>query len=488
MKDLTRIDDRCRAQHVDKDNRTVRFLAQSTALASDDLVILAYAGRKHNKDYMKNPIVVPYHMRLTPDGEPVVVGSVVETEFTDEGMFQTVKFADIERAEQYWKLYSDGHMRMVSIAWSSDYKAETDPKKMKALLDKSKVKLRHEDWNRIRGVITEYRQRDLSLVAIGADPKAIARSEPSVVGELLANYNYDQERGLYLGEDPPKTRIHIDMSGLAPLNLKKDQIRDFVSNITEEINKGLEHGPAVIEFTEPSNPPSDSSRFEPDADEEDQDDMAVRLFDMFWDMIRGVIPYKKYPLAPEGQAWDASAQVRRAEVDDLKKMCTWFDSENPDIKGSYKLPHHTADGYKTVWRGVAAAMAVVFGARGGLKGKAVGDRRGIYNHLKKHYADFDKEAPEFRADMTKEDMERVLADLLKDVTEADLDNVLLDLSDSSSAEPGHAPEPNGDESNEPDKPRNPYEDLLGLAVEKTRGVKIVSDDLLALAKNEKGDE
>jgi hypothetical protein len=110
----------------------------------------------------------------------------------------------------------------------------------------------------------------------------------------------------------------------------------------------------------------------------------------------GVIPYKKYPLADPNTEWDAGEEVRKAEVEDLKEMCAWFDSENPDIKTAYKLPHHKADGYTTVWRAVAAAMAALLGARGGVDIPEA-DRKGVYNHLAKHYDDFEKEAPEFKS-------------------------------------------------------------------------------------------
>ena len=121
----------------------------------------------------------------------------------------------------------------------------------------------------------------------------------------------------------------------------------------------------------------------PDADLEDIKEKAV-------------IPYKKYPLSPEGVDWDAGAEVKDAEPEDLKKICTWYDTEKPELKGSYKLPHHTLSGYKTVWRGVAAAMAALMGARGGVD-IPDSDRQGVYNHLTKHYAEFDKEPPEMRS-------------------------------------------------------------------------------------------
>jgi len=110
---------------------------------------------------------------------------------------------------------------------------------------------------------------------------------------------------------------------------------------------------------------------------------------------KGVIPHKKYPLADENSVWDAGAEVRKAEVADLKLMCTWFDSENSENKTAYKLPHHKQADKNTVWKGVSAAMNALLGGRGGVD-IPEGDRKGVYNHLSKHYKEFDKEPPEFK--------------------------------------------------------------------------------------------
>jgi HK97 family phage prohead protease len=109
-----------------------------------------------------------------------------------------------------------------------------------------------------------------------------------------------------------------------------------------------------------------------------------------------VLPYKDLETLPESAPWDGPGQVAKAEVSDLKLMCTWYDSEKPDVKSSYKLPHHMAEGHKTVWRGVASAMAALLGARGGVT-IPDNDRKGVYNHLKKHYKAFDKDVPDFKA-------------------------------------------------------------------------------------------
>lgn len=113
--------------------------------------------------------------------------------------------------------------------------------------------------------------------------------------------------------------------------------------------------------------------------------------------VKGVIAYSDHGTAPESESWDGPGEMAKAkEPADWKAMCAWFDSAKPDDKGSYKLPHHQGDGeHKAVWKGVAAAMAALLGARGGVD-IPDGDRKGVYNHLVKHYKEYDKEAPEFK--------------------------------------------------------------------------------------------
>ena len=114
------------------------------------------------------------------------------------------------------------------------------------------------------------------------------------------------------------------------------------------------------------------------------------------------------PKAPEDRAWDADAAETRIRswaggpdkenVDWAKyqQAFAWYDEEAPENYGSYKLPHHDiVDGRLCViWRGVAAAMQVLMGARGGVDIPSM-ERRGVYSHLKGHYGQFDKEPPEY---------------------------------------------------------------------------------------------
>lgn len=109
-----------------------------------------------------------------------------------------------------------------------------------------------------------------------------------------------------------------------------------------------------------------------------------------------VIPFESYELADKGEEWDGDAEIESADVEDLKVMCAWYDGEEDDNKGAYKLPHHKADGYATVWNGVVAAMSALNGARGGVD-IPDSDREAVYNHLVKHYKEFDEEPPELKS-------------------------------------------------------------------------------------------
>lgn len=138
---------------------------------------------------------------------------------------------------------------------------------------------------------------------------------------------------------------------------------------------------------------------------------------------KGTIPFKHFPLADEDTTWDGPAQIKNADTNTLKLICTWYDSDNADVKGSYKLPHHLADGnHNTVWKGVAAAMAALLGAQGGANIPDA-DKEAVYNHLSKHYKEFGKEPPDFHKsqkpkeveNMTDEEVKSLIQDQFKDV-------------------------------------------------------------------------
>ncbi len=122
------------------------------------------------------------------------------------------------------------------------------------------------------------------------------------------------------------------------------------------------------------------------------------------DNEKGTIAFHAYPLADKGEKWDAGAEIKDARPEDLKKMCAWFDSSAPDVKGSYKLPHHKLDGYKTVWRGVANAAA-----RLPQTDLPSADKEKIKSHLGKHYKEFGETAPWDKSAQQWERYEKILS-------------------------------------------------------------------------------
>ncbi len=99
-------------------------------------------------------------------------------------------------------------------------------------------------------------------------------------------------------------------------------------------------------------------------------------------------------------AWDGGRAVREAEMPDDLAIFAWVDEERRDAKSAHKLPHHwpaAVDGRRpAVIAGFRAAMGALLGARGGVDIPA-GDRRGVWEHLARHYRDADLEPPELRA-------------------------------------------------------------------------------------------
>jgi hypothetical protein len=114
----------------------------------------------------------------------------------------------------------------------------------------------------------------------------------------------------------------------------------------------------------------------------------------FFYETKGAVPYHDYGIADPDAEWDGPAEVKACgeDYDKLKSICAWFNAEDPDVKSSYKLPHHRASDRKAVWKGVAAAGAAIQGSRGGVDIPEK-DLAGVKSHLAKHYKQFGKTPP-----------------------------------------------------------------------------------------------
>lgn len=120
---------------------------------------------------------------------------------------------------------------------------------------------------------------------------------------------------------------------------------------------------------------------------------------------KGVVPYQDLPSHPdpaEPWEWDSRTQndilgATRENWGRYKRAHLWHNPRDAESKQGYKLPiARMVEGeLKAMWRGCAAAMAALLGARGGAD-IPNSDREGCYRHLRRYYAKFGKPAPEFR--------------------------------------------------------------------------------------------
>ncbi len=132
--------------------------------------------------------------------------------------------------------------------------------------------------------------------------------------------------------------------------------------------------------------------------------------------IKGVVPQDvSRSTAPEDAEWSKPTlsdftdkpwdELTDAEKKKIAGHYAWAAAIPPEKFGDLKLPHHRPSDGKVVWNGVRAAMGALLGARGGVD-IPDGDRKAVYEHLSRHYADFGKEPPEFR-EYTEEELKEL---------------------------------------------------------------------------------
>ena len=136
--------------------------------------------------------------------------------------------------------------------------------------------------------------------------------------------------------------------------------------------------------------------------------------------IKENVPFKSFALANEDKEWDlfaAESRVRKTaggpdkdkiDMEKYSEAFAWFDKEAPDDIRSYKFLHHDGEGadFVTVWRGVKSAMGML------LKDTTLDDKEKekVYDHLAKHYEEFEKDAPEFKA-LTTETVREIVKEI-----------------------------------------------------------------------------
>ncbi|MEU8245935.1 hypothetical protein [Nonomuraea sp. NPDC048916] len=113
--------------------------------------------------------------------------------------------------------------------------------------------------------------------------------------------------------------------------------------------------------------------------------------------------FKDLPLADHEYEWDAAEADKRVRAwagaeeqpnAKYREAHLWYDSDDPGLFGSYKLPiADVVDGeLKVVPRAVFSAAAIMDGARGGVD-LPESDVAGVKEHLARYYAKMGETAP-----------------------------------------------------------------------------------------------
>lgn len=175
--------------------------------------------------------------------------------------------------------------------------------------------------------------------------------------------------------------------------------------------------------------------------------------------IKSVVPFQNLPLASRDMSWDKSVALKKvkawAGAEDgpnakYRKAFLWFDKEDAENFGAYKLPiGDIVDGkLKAVPRAIFAAAAAMQGARGGVM-LPDSDRSGVRNNIARYYSSLD-ETPPWKSIIAGGDLENVtvLPEQAKTLREArDVIDALLrqgdktDSGNTNSVEPTAAKEP-----------------------------------------------
>jgi HK97 family phage prohead protease len=110
------------------------------------------------------------------------------------------------------------------------------------------------------------------------------------------------------------------------------------------------------------------------------------------------IAFKQTPCADISKPWHNEAEKALADISDLKLMSTWFneEAESFDIDWDVALLHHECkDDYPVNFEGVKTCMLNLLFPET-CKTYSSSEKEKIYDHLAKHYEQFDKEPPDFK--------------------------------------------------------------------------------------------
>lgn len=138
------------------DDYDIKFVCSTDVVDRSDEVIEQDGWELAN--FQKNPVFLAAHMHRLADGRSPVIGSFTSVGVTEGKLEGTVRFADTELGREYKTLYTDKHMRAVSVGFQ--------PKAGETRRDDDGQKRYHH---------TKQELYETSAVAVGCNQEALSR-------------------------------------------------------------------------------------------------------------------------------------------------------------------------------------------------------------------------------------------------------------------------------------------------------------------------
>jgi len=349
------------------------------------------------ENFKRNPVLQWAH-----DYRTVPIGKVEEIKVVDGRLLFRPRFAAHidEFAAKVWQMFKEGYLNAFSVGFQpiEAKKGDTYPKV--ELLEISAVPVPANPNALVMA-------RELGLLPKSQHDGVCDPESPDYDPDKCAEMRAEKVEPEVIGE-----RIHVRVRNP---NL-------FVDDSFRTIDISAEQGIQAVIGKLTSDPDGSTviQKYLFDVEKWTVEEAVAWVEKNEPDFERGmktVVDFEATPTLPEGIDWDADAAETRIrawaggediDFDKYARGFAWFDGENPELLGSYKLPHHDVrEGeLKTHWRGVTSSMAVLLGSRGGVD-IPDDDKRRVYSHLARHYEQYDTEPPEFVLRYTEDELKKI---------------------------------------------------------------------------------
>jgi len=383
------------------DKKRYSAIASTDALDRDREVLLPKGCVTEN--FMKNPVMLHIH-----DYRHVPVGKVLSINIDEKEITFDFEFADTDIAKEIEEMYTSGFMSAFSVGLyplKSMWIDEETPEKFEVEVADGKK----QDFDLTKYTITprrlvhQWELLEISPVPVPSNPEALLQRATEGVIRKYMEADHSPAQGQLLSQQVGDKFANLNTS-----------VKSFLNDLSEcQVKKAVcKHATSIVEES--------------------------------WDGS------KARALLAKWASEDASGDKAKMDWGKFAKGFGWVDTAKADAFTAYKLPHHIVDekgDLIAVWRGVTGAMATLLGEDHGID---LDDRKDVYDHLAKHYADNEKVTPEFGEEYTEEELKAIEEDGWEDYLEtlsSSSDDTSDDAEDDKDAS-DDADDKSTDESNE----------------------------------------